>query len=327
MKKSLAHLPKRKREELRYITDLIRKKSKYPQIIILFGSFARRDWVEDVYVEDNITYEYKSDYDILVITKTKKIADRFTYWEDIARKAAKLPITNRVTIIAHYIEFINAQLRKGQYFFTEIKKEGILLYDSGKLKLAPARKRDMTHRARDAKENFKQFFKSARIFYSTFEYNFGNRQYKHAAFQLHQATELLYKTVIMVFTSYRPKGHFLDTLGSMCAGFDPRFLTVFPQQSENEKKCLDLLNSAYIDARYKKNYKTCARGGGYQKTPARIFSQTSTKTTNTNREDLQRKNRLIHIIFTPTFHAGSSPYPLPALRQKKYPRPKAGSFT
>jgi HEPN domain-containing protein/predicted nucleotidyltransferase len=255
MKKSLAHLPKRKREELRYITRLIRKKSKYPQIIILFGSFARRDWVEDVYVEDNITYEYKSDYDILVITKTRRIADRFTYWEDIARKAAKLPITNRVTIIAHDIEFINAQLRKGQYFFTEIKKQGILLYDSAKLKLAPARKRDTTHRARDAKENFKQYFKNGREFYDYFESGLQKRRYKTAAFQLHQATEHFYKTVLLVFTSYRPKGHFLDTLGSMCAGFDPRFLTVFPQPTESQKKCFDLLNSAYIDARYKKNYK------------------------------------------------------------------------
>ncbi|MHC4474629.1 MAG: nucleotidyltransferase domain-containing protein, partial [Planctomycetota bacterium] len=165
MKKSLTHLPKRKREELRYITKLIRKQSKYPQMIILFGSFARRDWVEDVYVEDNVTYEYKSDYDILVITKTRKIADRFTYWEEIARKAGRLPITNRVTIIAHDIEFINAQLRKGQYFFAEIKKEGILLYDSRKLKLAPARKRDIKQRAHDAKDNFKQFFPSAKEFY------------------------------------------------------------------------------------------------------------------------------------------------------------------
>jgi predicted nucleotidyltransferase/HEPN domain-containing protein len=259
MKKSLAHLPKRKREEIRYITKLIRKQSKYAEMIILFGSFARRDWVEDVYVEDNITYEYKSDYDILVITKTRKIADRFTYWEDIARKAARLPITNRVTIIAHDIEFINAQLRKGQYFFTEIKKQGVLLYDSGKLKLAPARKRDTTHRARDAKENFKQYFPSARDFYTFYEVAVQKRKYKKAAFFLHQATETFYKTVILVFTNYRPKGHYLDTLGSMCASFDPRFLTVFPQQTESQKKCFELLDRAYVDARYKKGYRITKR--------------------------------------------------------------------
>jgi HEPN domain-containing protein len=87
----------------------------------------------------------------------------------------------------------------------------------------------------------------------------GKKWYKKAAFMLHQATELFYKTVILVFTNYRPKGHYLDTFGSMCAGFDPRFLTVFPQQSENEKKCFELLNDAYVDARYKKTYKITKR--------------------------------------------------------------------
>jgi HEPN domain-containing protein len=154
----------------------------------------------------------------------------------------------------------------------------------------------MTHRARDAKDNFKQYFKNGREFYDAYEYKLRRRHYKNAAFQFHQATEHFYKTVLLVFTSYRPKGHFLDTLGSMCAGFDPRFLTVFPRQTENEKKCFDLLNSAYIDARYKKNYKTCARGGGYQKTPATIPRQKSPEITKTNQEHLQRKNRILHLV-------------------------------
>ena len=37
-------------------------------MVILFGSFARGDWVHDIYKEDHITYEYASDYDLLIIT-------------------------------------------------------------------------------------------------------------------------------------------------------------------------------------------------------------------------------------------------------------------
>ena len=33
--------------------------------IILFGSYARGTWVEDGYVKAGITYEYKSDFDLL----------------------------------------------------------------------------------------------------------------------------------------------------------------------------------------------------------------------------------------------------------------------
>ena len=32
--------------------------------IILFGSYARGDWVKDMYVEDHITYSYESDLDL-----------------------------------------------------------------------------------------------------------------------------------------------------------------------------------------------------------------------------------------------------------------------
>ncbi len=42
---------------------------KYSEIetVILFGSYARGNWVEDKYVEKGITYEYKSDYDLLIV--------------------------------------------------------------------------------------------------------------------------------------------------------------------------------------------------------------------------------------------------------------------
>jgi len=254
MKESLAHLPQRKREEIEHVAEIIRNESKYAEMIILFGSFARGNWVEDVYVEDNTTYEYRSDYDILVITDLRKMADRYNYWEEIARKASRLPIRNRVTLIAHEIEYVNAQLTKGQYFFSDIKKEGIMLYDSGKLELAEARECDIKQRAINAKEDFEHWFQNAKDFYASFMSDLNEERYKIAAFDLHQATEALYATISLVFTNYKPKTHFLDTLGSYAASYDSRFLTVFPQTTDEEKECFKLLNRAYVDARYKKTY-------------------------------------------------------------------------
>jgi hypothetical protein len=43
-------------------------------MIILFGSYARGGWVEDVYGEDGVIYEYRSDFDILVVTEDKASA-------------------------------------------------------------------------------------------------------------------------------------------------------------------------------------------------------------------------------------------------------------
>ncbi len=255
MKKSLSHLPKDKQDEICYITEFIRKKSKYADMIILFGSYARGDWVEDTYVEDGVTYEYKSDYDILVISDNETIAGRYRYWYELAQKAARGPVKTRITIIAHDIEHINNSLRKGQYFFTDIKKEGILLYDSRKFKLARRRKLDPAQRKAAAKQYFEEWFNNAEVFYKHFEYAIKDGDYKNAAFQLHQAAESFYKTVLLVFTNYRPKGHYLDSLGSTVCAFSPKFLTVFPMATDEQKKCFDLLNEAYVRARYDRGYK------------------------------------------------------------------------
>jgi predicted nucleotidyltransferase len=87
MKKSLSHLPKDKQNELRLIVEKIRERIE-PQMLILFGSYARGNWVEDTYLEDGVTYEYRSDYDILVIVKSVKIADSYDLLLGLTNRAA-----------------------------------------------------------------------------------------------------------------------------------------------------------------------------------------------------------------------------------------------
>ena len=72
MKKNLSHLPDEKQAELKEIVDYVTE--KFPvDMIILFGSFARGDWVEDRYVENGTTFEYKSDYDLLFVIEISGI--------------------------------------------------------------------------------------------------------------------------------------------------------------------------------------------------------------------------------------------------------------
>jgi len=48
-------------------------------------------------------------------------------------------IKTPISPIVHDIDFINRRLEKAQYFFSDIKKQGIVLYDSGQLKLKEPR--------------------------------------------------------------------------------------------------------------------------------------------------------------------------------------------
>ena len=118
LKTSLAHLPARKQEELKIIEEIILKHVP-AEMIILFGSYARGDWVEDAYQEDGTTYEYISDFDILVVSK-KEIDPMDRRWRAIEAIIARRPLLTKAAIINHDISFLNEKIRHNYYFFVDI---------------------------------------------------------------------------------------------------------------------------------------------------------------------------------------------------------------
>jgi len=173
----------------------------------------------------------------------------------LQHKAIKTP----ASVIYHSIGQVNYRLKEGHYFFSDVKKEGIVLFDTGKLKLERRRKLSPAKRKQIAQEDFKMWFASAKDFYIAYELMLRRRKYKIAAFQLHQAVERFYGAVMLVFTGYKPKRHNIETLGRRVSGCDAEFLKVFPRATPEQDERFKLLKKAYIDARYKKDYKITKR--------------------------------------------------------------------
>jgi HEPN domain-containing protein len=71
---------------------------------------------------------------------------------------------------------------------------------------------------------------------------------------LHQATESFYGAILLSFTRYKPSTHDIEKLGQRVSSIEPRFLTIFPRSTEEEKEKFKLLRKAYVDARYKPSY-------------------------------------------------------------------------
>jgi HEPN domain-containing protein/predicted nucleotidyltransferase len=255
MKKSLAHLPKHKREELKLVTEIIRDECPTVLMVILFGSYARGDWVEDTYIEDGVTYEYASDFDILVVVRSNRIVNSTDTWRRAEARARCFPVRTWTNLIVESIETVNNALARGHYFFTDIRKEGILLYDTREFKLARPRALNPNERRGQAKAHFQEWFTNAKNAYRQYRHAMSDRSYKEAAFNLHQATERLYGALLLVFINYRPKMHDLEKLSHMVAGYGPALLTVFPKATEEQKKSFDLLNRAYVEARYNPRYR------------------------------------------------------------------------
>jgi len=141
MKKTLAHLPKHKRDELELIKDIILEKIPDVRMIILFGSYARGNWVEDIHTEGHTTHVYKSDFDILVATKSKKTAEGYEAHDRVEKAIdATKQVQTPYSIIYHCFSYVTQRITEGYYFFADIKKEGIHLYlKKGKYSLGPIR--------------------------------------------------------------------------------------------------------------------------------------------------------------------------------------------
>lgn len=249
MKKSLAHLPKVKCDELGLIVETIRERIE-PQMVILFGSYARGDWVDGLHKQGKKTVKKKSDYDIFVVTSDKETAKDLALWRDITRKCNRLKLSTHARLIALDIQDLNIQLAEGQYFYSDIKKEGCMLYDSGKFTLARKRKLKAAEQQRIAQDYFDHWFTRARESYKYFHISLDNKDHNKAAFELHQTAEHSYKAALLVFTGRTPLEHFLEVLAVEAGEFSPDLSRVFPTKTQRQKDLLELLDSAYIGARY-----------------------------------------------------------------------------
>jgi uncharacterized protein len=256
MKKTLSHLPKHARDEIRAVTKIINEMID-AEFIILFGSYARGDWVEDVYVgDDGITYEYKSDYDLLVVVKDLPKYEYKGYRDRIKKKARRsADCDTRISIIMHSVDEIKAAIKRGSYFFVDIKKEGIQLHSSKRFRLPSVKELNIKQRKGNAERHFENWFQSAKEFLQQYEHAVNDNALKIAAFDLHQATERFYHTVLLVFTDYKPKIHDLEDLGIRVDRLCAEFKGIFLKKTEEEKRLFELLKRAYIDARYKMGYK------------------------------------------------------------------------
>ena len=67
MKTDYTFLPEHKQGELKAIVQALIPRFAEIEMVILFGSYARGEQVDDIYAENGNTYSYRSDYDSLIV--------------------------------------------------------------------------------------------------------------------------------------------------------------------------------------------------------------------------------------------------------------------
>ncbi len=265
MKTNLDHLPPVKGHELRRVVEIIHEEfedalkgatadfKKRGRIlkIILFGSYARGNFVD----EQRVNKGYQSDFDILIIVNNKKLTEFATYWDKLDdRLMRSREIATPVSIIVHTLREVNTELKRGQYFFSDIRRDGIALYELNDEPLAEPGCIEAKEAWAMAAGYLSSRLTGAASFLDTAEYLARKGQLKHASFELHQAIEQAYASLLLILTNYSPPSHNLRRLRGLAEGQVPDLIPVWPRGQQREVAWFNILNEAYVKARYSSHY-------------------------------------------------------------------------
>ncbi len=261
------HLPERQQRELERIRDVLleefdkaiaratqpHKRGGKVYRIVLFGSYARDDWVDE---PEN---GYQSDFDLLIVVSHEDLTDIADYWYLAEDRIARDPaIARPVNLIVHSLDEVNQSLARGEYFWVDIARDGIALYELPGHSLATPRPLTPADAHWMAEEYFEHWSALASQSLRTFELQRQEEQTdtwrNDVAFTLHQATERLYICFLLVRTLYFPRSHNIKFLRSLAEDKESRLIDAWPRETKKDRARFERLKRAYVEARYSASY-------------------------------------------------------------------------
>jgi len=270
MRTDLDHLPAQKQRELERVVAIIfdefgdalalasngwKKKARILKVI-LYGSYARGGWID----EPHTAKGYRSDFDLLIIVNDKRVADRVAYWLKLEERLDReLSITGAlrtpVNFIVHTLQEVNDGLAHGRYFFMDIARDGIALYQCDDTELHTPKPKTPTQALAMAQEYFEEWYPAAMKRYEIAKFDIASEFFKDAAFDLHQTAERLYHCVLLVCRFYTPHVHNLGFLRTQAERIDARLTYIWPRETKRDRARFEKLKDAYVKARYSKHYR------------------------------------------------------------------------
>jgi uncharacterized protein len=256
------HLPLTQQEELTRVRQILLeefsiatsratqpwKKNGRVQNLILFGSYSRSDWV------DEAATGYQSDFDILVIVSHPDLTDIAEYWYVAEDKILLDPTIGRpVNLIVHTLDEVNQGLTRGEYFWRDIARDGIALYELPGVMLATPKPLTAADAYEMSLGYFDVWFEKIDHSLKIARFCLDEGQINDAAFNLHQAVERAYTCYLLSRVHYVARSHNIKFLRSLAEDKEPRLIASWPRATKIDRRRFELTKRAYVDARYSKN--------------------------------------------------------------------------
>jgi len=263
MRSGIDHLPQRQQDELARTVQILmeefekvtaratqpwRRDGKIYKIV-LFGSYARADWVDE---PEN---GYQSDFDLLIVVSHRDLTEIADYWYVAEDRILRDPaIARPVNIIVHSIDEVNQALKRGEYFWVDIARDGIALYELPRHELTSPMPASSKHALEMAEGYLTEWLAKVDSSLKGVCFYLSEGELKDAAFTLHQATERAYACFLLVRTLYFPRSHNIKFLRSLAEGNEPRLIEAWPRETKVDRRRFELLKRAYVEARYSASY-------------------------------------------------------------------------
>ena len=217
------------------------------QQIYLLGSTLAQRRTETVFMPDAPSCRSVGCYYILVLVNDEcncaVLQDKL---ENNCRNF--IPVTALVLHAGKFIEW----LLSGHAFAKAVHQRAVQLHGEAiqcntlqTTEILPVE--DVEKQQRESLQKVKAFFAGAELFII-------RKEYKMAAFMLHQCAEHALLAMLKKGSGLHVNTHNLDKLIRYCAMVNYRVIDIFPRNNEKQERLFGLLQKAYIDTRYKDDY-------------------------------------------------------------------------
>ena len=179
-------------------------------------------------------------FDLLVVLPDQ--ADKpYSFYETMIEMACMEAV---VHFSLHKSSDLARQLAGGHVFYATACTPGRLVYENGKtaFPVTPPGKTEVLYR--QTKERFTPGYRRAGLFLETAEEYYRKGEKDMAAFMLHQAAELTFRSVVLGLMDHDTRSHDFTVLKNYCRRCAPALNHIVPDE------LLHTLGKAYLAARY-----------------------------------------------------------------------------
>jgi uncharacterized protein len=190
--------------------------------------------------------------DLMIVLPDSMQNKPFSEYETLIEAGCSLG--TQLSFSLHQASHVNTAIKEGHIFYSLVCTEENLMYWSEEKEWPPTPEEKVKEIRQHAWEQFQNNFSKAEIFLQQATQCMLQQNNKLTAFFLQQAAELCCRAILISLTGRDKKTHSIAALKKTCRRCTAVVDQAFPNNTEEEKRLLKMLDDAYIAARYEDDF-------------------------------------------------------------------------